>query len=300
MWRGIVLAGGRGTRLYPTTLAVSKQLLPVYDTPMIYFPINTLMTAGIREILIISDPQDIFKFQRLLGSGEDWGVSFGYAVQPSPEGIAQALLIGKEYLAGSSCALVLGDNIFYGQGLRGLFSRAMSREEGATIFACQVRDPARYGVVSFDAGGKVLDIEEKPTQPKSSYAVTGLYFFDKDAPTRAAELRPSARGELEITDLNCSYLKDSRLHLETLERGCAWLDVGTYDSLLDASHFVATIERRQGMKVACPEEVALLQGWIGKEKVMERARMLGKNSYGDYLRRLVQPGSSGPMGEISG
>lgn len=288
MWKGIVLAGGSGTRLYPTTLAASKQLLPVYDTPMVYFPIVTLMTAGIRDILIISTPRDMASFQSLLGCGEQWGISFEYKEQPSPDGIAQALLLGKKFLAGSSCVLVLGDNIFYGHGLRPLFSAAMSRQEGATIFAYHVKDPARYGVVSFDATGKVLGIEEKPVEPKSSYAVTGLYFFDDTASERAARLKPSARGELEITDLNCSYLKNSKLYVEILGRGCAWLDVGTYDSLLDASHFVAAVERRQGVKVACPEEIALLQGWINKDRVMEQAKLLGKNNYGDYLRHLVQ------------
>lgn len=286
--KGIVLAGGSGTRLYPSTLAVSKQLLPLYDKPMVYYPLSTLMLAGIREILLISTPQDTPRFTQLLGDGSQWGIALHYHVQPKPEGIAQALLLAEAFLAGAPCALVLGDNVFYGHDLQTLLFSADMRETGATVFAYHVTDPQRYGVVAFDQAGRAIDIEEKPAQPKSSYAVTGLYFYDGTASDRAKQLHPSARGELEITDLNRSYLADGTLHVEVMGRGYAWLDTGTHDSLLDAGQFIATIERRQGLKIACPEEIAWRQGWIDEDALLAQAERLGKSGYGAYLRRLLQ------------
>lgn len=289
MRKGIILAGGSGTRLYPATLAVSKQLLPVYDKPMIYYPLSTLMLAGVQDILVISTPEDTPRFQRLLGDGHQWGIRLSYTVQPSPDGLAQALILAEDFLAGSPCILILGDNIFYGHDMQLLLSRAMAQTKGATIFAYHVHDPHRYGVVDFDAAGQVLSLEEKPACPKSNYAVTGLYFYDESAPERARTLQPSARGELEITDLNRLYLEDHKLRVEIMGRGYAWLDTGTFESMLDASQFVATMERRQGLKIACPEEIAWRQGWIDAETLRALAKPLLKNAYGNYLQRLVSP-----------
>jgi glucose-1-phosphate thymidylyltransferase len=284
--KGIVLAGGSGTRLHPATLSLSKQLLPVYDKPMIYYPLTTLMLGGMRDILIISTPEDTPRFQRLLGDGSQWGLNLSYAVQPSPDGLAQAFLIGAEFLGDSPSALVLGDNIFFGHSLNELLDRADGRESGASIFAYHVQDPERYGVAEFDEDGTVIGIEEKPANPRSSYAVTGLYYYDNTVVERARSLRPSARGELEITDLNRLYLQDRTLKLEVMGRGYAWLDTGTHDSLLEAGQFIATLEKRQGFKVACPEEISWRLGWIDDEQLLALARPLGKSGYGRYLERL--------------
>ncbi|GMA15133.1 glucose-1-phosphate thymidylyltransferase RfbA (plasmid) [Deinococcus metallilatus] len=286
--RGVVLAGGLGTRLYPATLAVSKQLLPVYDKPMIYYPLTTLMLGGLREILVISTPADVPRFQQLLGSGEQWGLRLTYAVQPEPRGIAQALLLAERFLEGRACTLILGDNLFYGYDLAGRLHTAHARREGATIFAYRVSEPGRYGVVGFGAAGQVTSLEEKPARPVSDYAVTGLYAYGPEVVDMARELRPSARGELEITDLNRCYLERGQLTVERLGRGFAWLDAGTHDSLLEAASFVQTLERRQGLKLACPEEVAWQQGWLDREGVLACARRLGPGPYAEYLRRIVQ------------
>ena len=288
--KGIILAGGSGTRLYPITQAVSKQLLPVYDKPMIFYPLATLMLAGIREILIINTPHEQALFQRLLGDGSQWGLDIQYAVQPSPDGLAQAFLIGRDFIGNSPSCLVLGDNIFYGVGLTERLKRAGARQEGATVFGYFVRDPERYGVAEFDASGRVIGLEEKPAKPKSHYAVTGLYFYDARVCDYAAELRPSPRGELEITDLNRRYLEDNSLHLEQLGRGYAWLDTGTHESLMEAGNYIETIENRQGLKVCCPEEIAYVNGWINAEQLLALAAPLAKTGYGQYLEQLIKQG----------
>ena len=288
--KGIILAGGSGTRLYPITQAISKQLLPVYDKPMIYYPLSVLMLAGIREVLIINTPHEQELFKRLLGDGSQWGMKIEYAVQPSPDGLAQAFLIGREFLAGGPSCLVLGDNIFHGHGLTELLRRADARSDGATVFGYWVRDPERYGVAEFDAAGKVVGLEEKPSQPKSSYAVTGLYFYDGRASEFAAALAPSPRGELEITDLNRCYLDDGSLQLEKMGRGYAWLDTGTHESLVEASTFIETIEKRQGLRVCCPEEIAYFNGWIDAGQLRALAQPLAKNGYGQYLLGLLEHG----------
>jgi glucose-1-phosphate thymidylyltransferase len=288
--KGIILAGGSGTRLYPITQAISKQLLPVYDKPMIYYPLSVLMLAGIREVLIINTPHDQALFRNLLGDGSQWGMKIEYAVQPNPDGLAQAYLIGRDFVAGQPSCLVLGDNIFYGHGLTGLLQNATARERGATVFGYWVKHPERYGVAEFDASGKVVGLEEKPLQPKSSYAVTGLYFYDGRASDFAAGLKPSSRGELEITDLNRCYLDEGSLQLERMGRGFAWLDAGTHESLVEASSYIETIEKRQGLRVCCPEEIAYVNGWIDAAQLRDLARPLAKNGYGQYLLSVLEHG----------
>lgn len=288
--KGIILAGGSGTRLYPITRAISKQLLPVYDKPMIYYPLSVLMLAGIREVLIINTPHEQALFRNLLGDGSQWGMKIEYAVQPSPDGLAQAFLIGREFLDGSPSCLVLGDNIFYGHGLTELLRSADARREGATVFGYWVRDPERYGVAEFDTSGKVVGLQEKPARPKSNYAVTGLYFYDERVSDFAAGLKPSPRGELEITDLNRCYLEDGSLQLEKMGRGYAWLDTGTHESLVEASMYIETIEKRQGLRVCCPEEIAYFNGWIDEGSLRGLAQQLAKNGYGQYLFSLLEHG----------
>ena len=288
--KGIILAGGSGTRLYPITQAISKQLLPVYDKPMIYYPLSVLMLAGIREVLVINTPHEQALFKALLGDGSQWGMKLEYAAQPSPDGLAQAFTIGRDFLAGAPSCLVLGDNIFHGPGLTAMLKRANAREHGATVFGYWVQDPERYGVAEFDGEGKVIGLEEKPAKPRSNYAVTGLYFYDGRAPEFAAVLKPSRRGEYEITDLNKCYLDESSLHLERLGRGYAWLDTGTHQSLLEAGNYIETIEARQGLRVACPEEIAYNNGWVDREQLYALAKPLEKNGYGKYLMALPERG----------
>lgn len=286
--KGIILAGGSGTRLYPLTMVTSKQLLPVYDKPMIYYPLSTLMLAGIRDILIISTPTDLPNFQRLLGDGKDYGINLSYAEQPSPDGLAQAFLIGEKFIDGDSCAMVLGDNIFYGSGLTKHLKEAASRKEGATVFGYYVDDPERFGIVEFDANGKAISIEEKPEHPKSNYCVTGLYFYDNRVVELAKKVKPSKRGELEITDLNRMYLEDGSLNVVTLGRGYAWLDTGTMDALADATEFVKVIESRQGIQISAVEEIAYINGWISKDKLLESAERYGKSPYGQHLKKVAE------------